>query len=40
MTLPELFAEIGAAGSAPAGPGLTDDEREHFTAWLNGEDGE
>lgn len=37
MTLPELFAEIGTAEKAPAGPGLTAEDRAHFSAWLNGE---
>ena len=36
MTLPELFAEIDTAEPAPKGPGLTDDDRARFTAWLDG----
>jgi hypothetical protein len=38
MTLPELFAEINAMEPSPKGPGLSADDRAHFSAWLNGED--
>ena len=38
MTLPEFFVEVYAVNDGPKGPGLTDDDREHFLAWLDGGD--
>lgn len=40
MTLPELFAEVGAQKTIPTGPGLSDADRDKFSWWLNGEDVE
>lgn len=40
MTLPELFAEIGAQEPKGKGPGLSNEDRDKFSRWLNGEDVE
>lgn len=40
MTLPELFAEIDAQKPTAKGPGLSAEDRDKFSRWLNGEDPE
>jgi hypothetical protein len=37
MTLPEFFAEVYGAETKGRQSTLTDDDRERFTEWLNGE---
>jgi hypothetical protein len=37
MTLPEFFAEVYGADTQGRQSSLTQDDRERFTGWLNGE---
>jgi hypothetical protein len=37
MTLPEFFAEVTAQERGTTGPALTDEERDRYKRWLDGE---